>query len=176
MLHACIDGSYDYKAGSLDFNIGSHDQLQYCGCDAGSQCWITCRQQNRCAGSHADNRTAVLDHMPTTEPQCWITCRQQNRSAGSHADNRTAVLDNMTTTLGHMTTMLGHMTTMIGYMTTMLSHMASELEHIQCHTLPVSTRLVNRTMVAEFCSQTILQKSSTVCSKGPCVAIYSLAL
>ena len=55
----------------------------------------------------------------------------------------------------------------------MLSHMASELELIQCHTLPVCARLVNRTMVAEFSSQTILQKPSTVCSKGPCIAIYN---
>ena len=42
-------------------------------------------------------------------------------------------------------------------------------------TLPSSTRLVSMTMVAEFCSQTICQKSSTVWSRGPCVAMYSLA-
>ena len=41
-------------------------------------------------------------------------------------------------------------------------------------TLPSSTRLVSMTMVAEFCSQTIRQKSSTVWSRGPCVTMYSL--
>ena len=43
-------------------------------------------------------------------------------------------------------------------------------------TFPSSTRLVSMTMVAVCCSQTILQKSSTVCSRGPCVAMYSCSL
>ena len=43
-------------------------------------------------------------------------------------------------------------------------------------TFPSSTMFVSMTMVAVCCSQTILQKSSTVCSSGPWVAMYSCSL
>ena len=43
-------------------------------------------------------------------------------------------------------------------------------------TLPSSTRLVSMTMVAVFCSHTMFQKSTTVCSRGPCVEMYSRVL
>jgi hypothetical protein len=41
-------------------------------------------------------------------------------------------------------------------------------------TLPFSVHSVNMTMIATFCSQTILQKSSIVLGIGPWDAMYSL--
>lgn len=45
-----------------------------------------------------------------------------------------------------------------------------------CHvrlTLPISRSLVSMTTMVELCSQSILQKSSVVSARGPCVAMYA---
>ena len=43
-------------------------------------------------------------------------------------------------------------------------------------TLPLSTSWVSMTMLCEFCSQTIRQKSSKVAGSGPWVAMYALRI
>lgn len=40
-------------------------------------------------------------------------------------------------------------------------------------TLPISRSLVSITTMVELCSHSILQKSSVVSAKGPCVAMYA---
>ena len=47
------------------------------------------------------------------------------------------------------------------------------LNYLKLPTLPISLSFVNMTIIVELCSHNILQKSSVVSARGPCVPMYA---